>query len=664
MKKVLFVFCIMLYVFACVDAEIKSRDGENMYSITLSTESKDLIVTALPGENVKFKVYVEGPSPLRNIVFFADSTQIDITGIQNKNPPYNIDVTSFTIDKNSEEKTIFCKVVGTTLDGMYVNSNILTIRVLDIDPPVIVKYEKDQKPSDSIVSDSPFSITVEAQDINSGIGKVEISDANNLIYEKYSEEFKGKYFSKKYSFTAPKLNCGIVQMNLKVCDNSTQKNCVEKNLLLKINGHPFDENAPSLTFIKPEQNSTVSIGENLYITVRAEDDCSLINKIFYYTSFDSQINAIEVINKKRIVEEDLTIAIPSNLEDGQEFSVFVWAEDTNDPPRGSADNAVELKLVATGKDIPEVVINNPADNASVSIGDKVVISGVASSNRYAIKEIELRITGAYQENRKTVISPPQATALFSFDFTIPSVLKSGDQLSIYVDAKDNSVSESVGTGGPVRLNIVALKPQIQIIAPANNDVFYPSGTITTTVFAQSSNSSIKSVSYHIEGIEGITVDETFVPTVPQKTLNKTFAYKVSEDVPEGELTISAEAADLNDIKGDAQPVMVKIVDNIKPLVSITSPPYNSQVDAGSSFDLVVKVEDMNSLVYEVDANVISPYNDSKKLIVNKKSDEITFTFNVPDTLISNQIIMIQIYAIDDSSLSNKSEVVQWRLRVR
>lgn len=664
MRKIIGYACMLLYLYGCVDAEIKDRDNEERYSIGLTTESQDLINTAVPGENVRFKIKVTGPSALNSMTFYADSTRIDIPDINNKRPPYAIDLTSFTIDKNSPEKTIFCKVVATTMDGMYVNSNVLAIRVLDTEPPLIVKFEKDQQPLDSIISDSPFSIIVEAQDMNTTIGKVELADLNNVVSQKYSESFSGKYFNKRFSFVAPRLNCGIVQMILKVCDSSIQQNCVEKSLLLKVNGHPFDENAPVLTYLSPQPHSTVTIGDTLYIKVSAEDDCSLVNNIYYYTSFDSQVKKVDIVNKKRIVEEDIAIPIPTTLHDGQEFSVFAWADDTNDPPRGSNDDAVELKLVATDIDLPKVVINNPADNTSVSVGDDIAINGVASSTKYQIKEIVLRLTGSYEETRQAIINPPQETAIFSFNFTIPSDLKSGDQIIIYVDAKDNSISESVGTAGPVRLNIMAQRPIVQIIYPSDNDIFYPLGAINTTVFAQSSTSSIKSIFYHIEGIEGVTVDETYTPSLPQKSVNKTFVYSLPEDVTEGELVISAEAVDSNDIHGTARPVMVKIVDNVKPLVSVTSPPYNSQVDPGSTFDLTVKVEDKNSLVYEVYANVVSPYNDSKKLVINKKSDEVNFNFTVPDTLVSNQVIIIQVYAIDDSSLANQSEVVQWRLRVR
>lgn len=664
MRKVIGYACMLLYLYGCVDAEIKGRDSEDRYSIELTTESQDLIITAVPGENLKFRIKVTGPSALSSMTFYADSTQIDISGIQKKRPPYSIDLTSFTIDKNSNEKTIFCKVVAVTMDGMYINSNVLAIRVLDTEPPIIVKFEKDQQPLDSIISDSPFSIIVEAQEMNTEIAKVELADLNNVVSQKYSESFRGKYFNKRFSFVAPRLNCGIVEMVLRICDNSVQQNCVEKSLLLKVNGHPFDENAPVLTYLSPQPNSRATIGDMLYIKIGAEDDCSLVNNIYYYTSFDSQVKKVEIVNKKRIVEEDIAMPIPTTLNDGEEFSVFAWADDTNDPPRGSNDNAVELKLVATGINLPKVVINNPTDNTSVSAGDNITINGVASSNRYQIKEIDLRLTGSYREIRRAIINPPQETAMFSFNFTIPSNLKSGDQIIIYVDAKDNSSSESVGTAGPVRLNIIAQRPMVQIIYPSNNDIFYPLGTINTTVFAQSSTSSIKSIFYHIEGIEGVTVDETYTPSSPQKSVSKTFVYKLSEDVMEGDLVISAEAVDSNGIQGSAQPVMVKIVDNVKPVVSITSPPYNSQVEPGSTFDLTVKVEDKNSLVYEVYAKVVSPYNDSKKLVINKKSDEVNFVFTVPDTLVSNQVIIIQVYASDDSSLANQSEVVQWRLRVR
>lgn len=664
MKNIFIVFTIILFLLSCINAEIDNNPSDTKYSLKLSVESNDLVVTAIPGDNVKFSLSVQGVAPLKSMVFYADEIFFDISGIQNKTPPYKVDITSFIIDKNSPEKTILCKVVAKTMDGMFVTSNVIPVKVLDMKPPEIIKFEKDQSPVDSIVSDSPFSILVEAQDLNTGIGKVELFDANNLIATKYSDNISEKYFSRRYNFVAPKMNCGVVQMVLRVYDNSYQQNFVEKVLLLKINGHPFDEDAPVLSFLSPSQNSNVSIGEKIDITVKAEDDCSLVDKIYYFTSFDQQVYTIDVVNKKRVVEEMFNITVPDSLKDGEEFSIYSWADDTNNPKHGSKDNAVELKLVALGRDIPVVYISSPSDNTSVNVGDKISITGNAISNRYQIKEISLRMSGSYTETRKSIISPPQASATFNFDFTIPSTLKSGDQIVIYVDAKDNSSSETIGTAGPVRLNVVSKRPEVQIISPSEGTVFYPSGTISTVVFAQSENQPITSIFYHIEGIEGISVDDTYVLSSPQKSFSKTFTYKLPDDVSEGQLVITASALDKDNAKGEANPVTVKVVDNIKPIASVTSPAYNSYVDAGSTFDLIVKAEDKNSMVAEIDASVISPYTDSKKLLINKKSDEVTFTFTVPDNLVSNQIITIQVYAIDDSSMSNRSEVVQWRLRVR
>ncbi len=663
MRNVIIGLLLLYTIIGCINAELKTESGETKYSLKLLPESKDLVLTALPGDNVRFTLMVEGVAPLKGMMFYAGEKFIDIAGTQNRTPPYQIEITGFIIDKNSSEETLLCKVVAETNEGMFVTSNIVVVKVIDMNSPQIVKFEKDQTPSDSIVSDSPFSVIVETQDLNTGISRIELYDANNLLTTKIDESVSGKYVNKRYNFVAPLMNCGVVQLVLRVYDDSSQKNFAEKRLLLKINGHPFDENAPDISFISPEQKSSVSIGENITIRVRGEDDCSLVDKIYYYTSFDEQVYTVNVVNKKRVVEEDIVFRVPDSLRDQEEFSVYVWAEDTNDPKHGSRDNAAELKLVASGRDVPQVVIISPQDNVSVAAGDKVVVSGTAISKRYQIKEVALRITGSYSETRKIQLNPAQATATFSFDVNIPANLKAGDQILIYVDAKDNSSAESTGSAGPVRVNIINQKPQVQILSPSEDDIFYPSSNIGTTVFAQSSNVSIKSVSYHIEGIEGITVDETFTLPVPQKSVSKIFSYKLPDDVPEGNLYITASATDTSENQGKSGSTRIMVVDNVKPLASVVSPAYNSLVDAGSVVELVVRAEDKNSLVAEIDANVISPYNDQKKMIINKKSDEVTFSFSIPDTLMSNQIITIQVFALDDSSLSNKSEVVQWRLRV-
>ncbi|MCX7959797.1 MAG: Ig-like domain-containing protein, partial [Deltaproteobacteria bacterium] len=321
-------------------------------------------------------------------------------------------------------------------------------------------------------------------------------------------------------------------------------------------------------------------------------------------------------------------------------------------------------LVASGRDIPQVIILSPQDNISVSAGEKITVSGTAISKRYQIKEIGLRISGAYSDSRKIQLNPAQATATFNFDVNLPSSLKAGDQVLIYVDAIDNSSSETRGSAGPVRINIISPKPVVQILSPSNDDIFYPLSSLNTTVFAQSSNLSVKSVSYHIEGSGGKIAEETYTPQVPQKSLTKSFTYKIPEDIEEQDLFISATALDTSDSEGKSETLRIRIVDNVKPIVSVISPANNSFVDAGSSVELVVKAEDKNSLIAEINANVISPYTDAKKLLINKKSDEVTFTFQIPDTLVSNQVITIQVFALDDSSLSNKSEVIQWRLRVR
>lgn len=662
-NKLIGIFMFILLA-SCVNAELKENETNNNYVLKLMPVSNDLVLTAVPGENVRFTLKVEGIAPLRNMRFYGGEKYMDISGVQNRTPPYSLDITGFSIDNDSPEETILCKVVAETNEGMFVTSNVVAVKVVDTTPPIIVKFEKEQSPKDSIYSQSPFSLIVEAQDLNSGLKKIEVYDEYNNVKGKYSEDLSDKYVLKRYSFVGPALNCGLVNMKLKIYDGSSQANVAEKSLLLKVNEHPFDEDAPAVSFISPAQDSTVSAGSQVLIKIRAEDDCSLVDKIHYYTSYDEQVYTIDVVNKKRVVEEEILLNVPETLSDGEDFYVYVWAEDTYEVKHGSIEDAAKLRLIASNKDIPRVTINSPTDNKSVSPGDKVSIVGTAISNRYQIKEVILRVSGSYSETRSIQYSPALASVQFNFELTIPSGLKTGDQLVLYVDAKDNSPSESVGTAGPVRLNVEEVGPSIQILSPSQDDVFYPAGVINTNVYASSSSLAVKKISYHIEGIEGISQDEEYILPVPQKSVSKIFSYKLPIDVMEGELFISAIAVDTSDREGRSETIRVRVRDNVKPIVTVISPPNYSTVDADSTVDLVVKAEDVNSFVAEVDADVVSPYTEHKRLIVNKKSDEVTFTFRIPDNLVSNQIITIQIYAIDDSSLSNKSDVIQWRLRVR
>ncbi|MCX7944697.1 MAG: hypothetical protein N2746_09350 [Deltaproteobacteria bacterium] len=664
MKKFIAICVVVIGVFSCINAELKEGKEEDKYVLKLIPESKDLIISAIPGETIKFTLKVDGLAPLRNMVFIAGKRFFDIAGVQNRTPPYQVEITNFTVDKDSNEESIFCKVIAETNEGLFVVSNVVIVRILDMSPPQIIKFEKDQSPSDIIYSDSTFSILVEAQDLNSGISKIELMDLSNYITTKISEKVDEKYVSRRYRLVAPKRNCGVVQLLLRVYDGSLQVNFVEKRLLLKINGHPFDENAPVLTFISPAYGSFVSINEKIDVKLKAEDDCSLVDKVYYYFSYNEQVNVIDVVNKKRVVEEEFSFIVPDKLKNGESFSIYAWAEDTNNPKHGSIENAVELRLFASVTDVPKVVIISPQDNASFSIGDKISIYGTATSGRYQIKEITLRISGAHSEERKISIAPPQPLVSFNFDFIIPSNLKAGDQLIIYVEATDNSESETKGTSSPVRVNVVNPRPVVKILSPSNGDVFYPLSIINMTIFSQSSNLSIKSISYHIEGIEGVDVEETYELPIPQRSITKDFSYKLFSEIAEGTLSIVATAVDTANNEGKSDTIQVKVIDNVKPIVNVISPVYNSYVDPGSTLELTVKVEDKNSFVSEVNANIISPYNDFKKLLINKKSDEVIFSFNIPDSLVSNQVITIQVYAVDDSSLSNKSEVVQWRLRVR
>lgn len=662
MKRFLIVI-LPFYIVSCINAELK-REEESKYLLHLRPESNEPFLTALPGDNVKFRLRVEGEAPLKSLVFYGGSKLIDIPGIQNRTPPYQIDITAFTIDKDSPEETILCKVIGETNEGFYISSNVVIINVLDMIRPQLIKFTKDQSPVDIVYSDSPFSVIVEAQDLNSGISKIELFEENNIITTKYSESVSGKYVSKRYNFVTPLMSCGVITLVLRVYDNSSHKNVIEEKLILRINDRPFDLEAPTLSFISPSQDSFVSIDENIVIKIKAEDDCSLVDAIYYYTSYDEQVFSVDIKEKKRVVEEEIIFRVPAFLKDGESFKIYAWAEDSFENKHSSRDNPSMLRLIASSKDIPQIVVISPQDNTTVSAGEKVSVIGIAVSKKYQIKEVNLKIAGAYTDVRKLELNPPKATAQFNFEIDIPSTLKNGDQILIYIEAKDNSINETVGSIGPIRINIVEQTPVVEILSPSRDSMFYPLSVITTTIFAQSSTYAIKSIEYHIEGIEGVNISDTFNLSLPQKSVTKSFDYKLPDDIGEGELFISATALDTSNNQGKSEIIRVKVVDNIKPQVIVISPPYNSFINAGSEVELIVRAEDKNSLVAEINANIISPYNDSKKLLINKKSDEVTFTFTIPDTLVSNQVITFQIYAIDDSSLSNKSEVVQWRLRVR
>jgi hypothetical protein len=216
---------------------------------------------------------------------------------------------------------------------------------------------------------------------------------------------------------------------------------------------------------------------------------------------------------------------------------------------------------------PTVNITVPVTGTTVNTGQTITITATAQDNVGVAM-----VLFVVNDTTISVTSPP-----FTASFTIPAGVA---QLTI--DAVAIDVNGNVGVAAPVVIHLPP--PTVTLLEPAAGATFREGQTITLRASAQGN----AAVAFTELTVNGVRVGFAFAP----------FEAVTLFTIPFGvtQLTIGANAIDVNGSVGSAASIVIHILPNQPPTVAITSPAEGATVMEGRLLTLTAEASDDGQVV--------------------------------------------------------------------
>lgn len=205
---------------------------------------------------------------------------------------------------------------------------------------------------------------------------------------------------------------------------------------------------------------------------------------------------------------------------------------------------------------PSVSITSPLPGANVIENTPVLIQ-VAATDNVPVTSVEFLVDG--------VVAFTDIAGPFEFELTAPAPVA-----SLTLGARSIDVAGNVGVATDVVVTVVAdMPPSVSITSPVAGAEFSQGENVFVTVVA-TDDIGVTSVDFLVDGV--VTSTDTFPP------------YQFTTTVPLGasSLTLGAMATDTVGNISTAQDVVLTIVGDAAPAVSITSPTPGATFSEGDS----------------------------------------------------------------------------------
>lgn len=215
---------------------------------------------------------------------------------------------------------------------------------------------------------------------------------------------------------------------------------------------------------------------------------------------------------------------------------------------------------------PTVRILNPNDGATVASGSPVALISDAVSPSGFIRNVDFYVNGVFLSNDQ------------SFPFTAswtPSVPGRYQFVTIAFDDKSNAVASA-----PVAINVTGGFPTIAIATPATGITVIQGTTVPITVQARGADggiASLRNIQLLVDGQVNDSLPKNPMNVDPPPPLTEPFIFNWQSNVAIGAHRLSARVTDTNSISITSSDIVVNVVPNQPPTVSISEPA------AGASF---------------------------------------------------------------------------------
>ena len=418
-----------------------------------------------------------------------------------------------------------------------------------------------------------IAITANATDADGTVTKVAFYRGTTLL---------GTVTTAPYTFNWTNVAIGTYSLTAKATDNNgvvTTSTAVSVNVVANT--------GPSVALTSPVANAQFKAPASIAITANATDADGTVTKVAFYRG----TTLLGTVTTAPYTFNWTNVAIGT-------YSLTAKATDNNGVVTTST--AISVKVVANLP--PSVSITSPVANAQFNAPANIAMAATATDAGGTISKVDFY-------NGTTLLRTVTA-APYTFNWTnVPA-----GTYSLTAKATDNSGATTTSTAVSVTVKVVAnLPPSVSITSPVANTQFNAPANIAISATATDANGTISKVDFY----NGTTLLGS--KTTAPYTFNWT-------NVPAGTYSLTAKATDNSGATttSTAVSVTVKVVANLPPSVSITSPVANTQFNAPANIAISATATDANGTISKVD------FYNGTTLLGSKTAAPYTFNWtNVP-----------------------------------
>jgi len=261
-------------------------------------------------------------------------------------------------------------------------------------------------------------------------------------------------------------------------------------------------------------------------------------------------------------------------------------------PNGTATR--RINMVTPIGTPPAVQIVNPPTGSSVSSGSPVTFMIDAVAPDGFIKNVDFYINGVLLSSSQkfpfTAQWTPQVPGRYQF-------------VAIAFDDKSNAVASE-----PIFLTATGAFPTASIVNPTSGITVVQGASLPVTVRAAGPDggvASLKSIEFLVDGAVSDSLPKaatggTTGGTTGPAVLADPFVFNWRSNVAVGTHRLSARVTDSNNLSITSSEIMVTVVPNQAPLVSLTSPSASSSVTANSAITVTASASDSDGSVESVE----------------------------------------------------------------
>ena len=235
---------------------------------------------------------------------------------------------------------------------------------------------------------------------------------------------------------------------------------------------------PTVQILSPGQGAEVERGQNVSVSIRADDAIGGVTRVFMETSGETVYSdSHQVSPPTNSTIEHFSFTVSGDASIGGQILLKTRAQDTS----GKLSDEVSITLHVVDRTAPYVSITSPAQMTPYNFGDTVEIR-VSATDAVGVTRIRYETTGALSFSGSQDINPSSQTAEATFSFTIPYGVENPD-VEIHAYAIDAQGNEGSTTPVDIILTDADITPPETAIAAVSEPGSSPITTITYGITA-------------------------------------------------------------------------------------------------------------------------------------------------------------------------------------